>query len=312
MTMSPKTIVLTVALMGSAIALGIAWRARAAADSADAARAGVGTLQATAETKLRQVNEALTATERARVTAEAALAALRDAKSATPAKETGALAKSPTANRGVTHPAELLAKDPRLQVMQLAAERARFETTYGPLLKKLQLSAEQVAKLRDAHVRSEEQKADIAAIAREQKLTRDDPVLAKLNRDVLDELRAVQMDVLGSDGHAVLQGYEHALPARAIVERFAGAMAIADKPITAGQAERLTEIVAQASGGGGGGRINLSGTNWSHVDEAAASVLTAEQLSLFTRIEPVGGGQSRWLAQFDRAMQEARKSIARE
>jgi hypothetical protein len=312
MTMSPKKIILTVALMGSAIAIGIAWRAWAAADSAEAGRARVGTLQAKTETELRQVNEVLAATERAHIAAEAALAALRDAKPAAPPKETGGVAKSPTENRGVTHPAELLAKDPKLQVMQLAAERARFETTYGPMLKKLQLSAEQVAKLRDAHVRSEEQKADIAAIAREQKLTRDDPVLAKLNRDAFDELRAVQMEVLRPDGYAVLQDYEHTLPARAIVERFAGAMAIADKPITAGQAERLTEIVAQASGAAGRDRIDLGRTDWSQVDERAASVLSAEQLALFTRIEPVGGGQSRWMAQFNRAMQEARKSVIRE
>jgi hypothetical protein len=39
-------------------------------------------------------------------------------------------------------------------------------------------------------------------------------------------------------------------------------------------------------------------------------VLSPDQLSLFKRIEPIGGGQSRWMAQFDRAMQEAQKSLA--
>ena len=58
------------------------------------------------------------------------------------------------------------------------------------------------------------------------------------------------------------------------------------------------------------GRIDPSSTDWSVVDHRAASVLSPQQLSLFKRIEPIGGGQSRWMAQFDRAMQEARKSLA--
>jgi hypothetical protein len=213
-------------------------------------------------------------------------------------------------SQAVVNPADLLSKDPRLQVMQLAAERARFETSYGPLLKRLQLSAAQIAKLRDAQVSAEEKKGDMIAIAREQKLRPDDPVLTKMSRAAEDEHRAVQLEVLGAEGIDAWQRYVHTLPLRGIVERFAGAMAIADKPMTAEQADRLTEIVAQASGSSSRGRLDPSTTNWTVVDERAASVLSPDQLVLFKRIEPVGGGQSRWMAQFDRAIQDARSSLA--
>jgi hypothetical protein len=310
MTMSTKILSLTAALVGSAIAVIVAWRAAAATEAAEAARAASVAAHARTETDLVRLNEAAAAIERARSEAQAELAARQTMKQGASMKRPANGGTPPTPRPAALHPSEAIARDPKLQVMQLASERARFETTYGPLLKKLRLTADQITTLRDAHVRAEEQKGDIAAIARQQTLKPDDPVLVKLSREANNDLREVQMQVLGSENFEALQGYLQTLPARAIVERFAGAMAIADKPVTAEQAERLTEIVAAASGPLSNGRTDSSATDWSVVDEHAASVLSPEQLALFKRIEPIGGGQSRWMANFDRAMKEARKSLA--
>jgi hypothetical protein len=310
MTMSTKILSLTAALMGSAIAVIVAWRAAATADAAEAARAAMVAAHARTEMELVRLSEAAAAAERARSEAQAELAARETMKHGASVKRPANSGTPPAPNPAAPHPSEAIARDPKLQVMQLAAERARFETTYGPLLKKLRLTADQITKLRGAHVRAEEQKGDIAAIARQQSLKPDDRVLVKLSREANSDLRAVQMDVLGSENFGALQEYLQTLPARAIVERFAGAMAIADKPMTADQAERLTEIVANASGPLANGRTDSSATDWSVVDERAASVLSPEQLALFKRIEPIGGGPSRWMANFDRAMKEARKSLA--
>jgi hypothetical protein len=56
-----------------------------------------------------------------------------------------------------------------------------------------------------------------------------------------------------------------------------------------------------------GGRVDPSRIDWAAVDGQAQHVLSPVQLALFQRIEPVGGGPSRWMAQFNRAMQEAQQ-----
>lgn len=54
-----------------------------------------------------------------------------------------------------------------------------------------------------------------------------------------------------------------------------------------------------------GGAIDPGRIEWALVDAQAQAVLTPAQLSPFQQIEPVGGGQSRWMARFQAAFDRA-------
>jgi len=89
-----------------------------------------------------------------------------------------------------------------------------------------------------------------------------------------------------------------------------GAAALGDVPLTPEQAEQLTQIIAGAAGKDprGNGRIEAITVDWAAVDARAQSVLSPAQLALFQRIEPVGGGPSRWIARLSQALQAASPS----
>lgn len=295
----------------AAIAVAIAWQARTASQKTNAERAELEARRAAAEAELKRFETSRAATEEERAAALAELEAWK--KKAAMASKSDPAAKPSSSTPKYPNPADLLAQDPKLQALSIAARRARFESTYGPFARMQRLAPEQVSRLGDAQGRFDAMQQDLMITAWEQKLSPKDPAIATLQRQAAEELRAAQIETLGEDGYAQLANYERALPARAIVQRFAGAMSIADQPLTAEQANQMTQLMADASAGsGGGGRLNTSAIDWTLVDQRAASILSERQLTLFKRIEPAGGGESRWLAQLDRAMDNAQKTMSAE
>jgi hypothetical protein len=290
---------LLVALLAVA-AGGVFWRFHRATEESRAEQAARRAQHTELAEKLARAETAAIAAERARAEFAASSIAGRSA-SAVPAAPPAAAPRPP-------HSVDILASDPKLQLMARAAQRAQFETAYGPFFRSLQLSPAQIAQLGEAWTKSDEQQQDLRAIVRERKLRPDDPSVAQLLQEAADELRTAQIAVLGEGGYDRLQDYERTLPARAIIERFAGALALADRPLTAAQAESLTQAVA-ASASSSGRRIDPTTIDWAFVDQQAQGVLSSEQFALFRRIEPVGGGSSRWMIQFERAINDARKVI---
>ena len=309
--MRPKTSILAAALIASLAAVIVAWRSAGVAASARTKHQSLVGESANVTAQLQRLERATAEATELRAQAEAALAAWQaqntaaDSRVVKPATE-----KVPVPAKGPAEPGELLAKDPKLQALSIEASRGRFETTYGPLLRSLRLSPAQIAKLGAAQGKFDALQQDMTIVMREQNLRANDAAILQLRQQAADELRTVQVEVLGAAGYEQLQSYERTLPVRAIAGRFAGAMAVADRPMSAQQAERLTQIMTEASGATPGNqRINPAAIDWSVVDRLAADVLSPDQLSLFKRIEPLGGGPSRWTAQFDRAIQEARKAM---
>jgi hypothetical protein len=144
------------------------------------------------------------------------------------------------------------------------------------------------------------------AVMLEQSLQPNDPVIQSLRKRADDDLQARLADALGDAGADELKHYERTLPARSMAERFAGAAALGDVPLTLQQAEQLTQIMAGAAEASpGGGKIDPSTIDWVKVDTQAQTVLSPAQLALFQLIEPIGGGTSRWLSRLNQTIREA-------
>src|SRR4051794_39084473 len=115
-----NSVILTAAFIGSTIAAVVAWRAAGATRSAKLAREQIEASQERTSRELAQANESSGAFERARSDAEGKLAALRARPVAPAADSSSGKPKMPLpAPIPVKNPGEVLAKDPRLQVIQL-------------------------------------------------------------------------------------------------------------------------------------------------------------------------------------------------
>lgn len=305
--MKTRNFLLGVSLLACALSGTLAWRAHVTARAASAERERLVAERAKAEARRHARERASAELADSLAKAEAALAAAKAQKARTsPATKP----TEPPKGNASFDPSELMAKDPKLQAMSIAAKRARFETVYGPLLRALRLTPVQVARLGEARAKFDELQQDMTMVMSDKGLGPRDPAVVRLRQQAADELRAAQLEILGVEGVSKLEAYEGTLPARAITERFAGAMAVADRPMTAEQAERLTQIMAEAGSlAPGTTRLDPASIQWATVDRRAAEVLSPEQFSLFKRIEPIGGGASRWIAQFNRALQDAQAKM---
>jgi hypothetical protein len=302
--MSAKTTIWILAGVVTAGAIGVAWRLRRVVDGKGVAIAELHAKQTALGASLQKRQADIAKNETLRAELQAAVAKL---KPATPvaSKE----APPPRMLNLTSSPMEMIAKDPKLQVLYLASKRASVAASYGPLFRKLGLSPEQIDRLAVAMTKAEELKQDAAAIQRDRKLPADEPGLVALRQQATDELAATQLAVLGADGAEQLRQYQRTMPARAIVDRLAGAAVLAGLSLTANQADQLTQAMAHASSTyqGSTAPADMARVDWDAVDAHAAKFLSPEQLALFKRIEPPGGGVSRWNARFDRMMEQALK-----
>jgi hypothetical protein len=244
------------AITGLFLALfGLAWREAALARRAESDLGAAVSKHAELVDALRRQKELFAAASRLRTGMEAKLGGLKSALAHPPSKDAAlkvlALAAAPW--REV-----VLAKEPKLQALYLAAERASLPARYGPFLRPLGLSAEQTAKFDDVQLAAAERALDIKASAEAQGLTLDDPAVAALLKQSAQELQSAQADLLGADGVQQLQQYERSLPMRAFVDSLGGALAFTDAPLNAQQANQLLQQLLGASSSYQDGGIAIS------------------------------------------------------
>lgn len=306
-----RRIFVLVCLLVAGISAGVAWRGAGSIRAADAEQTGFTAKNTELQTSLRQVLEQATAAEsrehELKLALEAARAKLEAARRSAPS----AIAREKDAKGGDTgrlSPQQAIANDPTLQALSLAARRATLERAYGPLFRSLGLRAAEAEKFCAILIRSDEQAQDLAISIQTGRLSAKDPAVASFRRKGEEELRAAQQELLGPAGFAQLQEYNRVRDAREAVQKFAGAAALADVPMTDDQAKRLTEAFAAASESyQKGGRVDWRRLNWTVADANIAAVLSPAQLALFQRIEPLGGGISRWMGILDQRMDLARQ-----
>jgi hypothetical protein len=143
----------------------------------------------------------------------------------------------------------VLAKDPKLQALYLASERASLQQRYGAFWQQLGLSAEQIGRFGAIMMEETERMLDLTATAQSQGLDGLDPSITTLRRQAEDQLAAAQLELLGDSGYGQLHEFERAMPMHGFVDAFAGSVAIAGAPIGAAEAGQLTQIMANTNPG---------------------------------------------------------------
>lgn len=219
------------------------------------------------------------------------------------------------APRGADELTRQVRKDPALQALKLAAERAKNVVKYGPLFRRLGLTPEQSEGFLASVARRKEQDADCDAAVQSLGLAEGDEAIARLRGKAAKEAEAEQRAGLGDEGYRQAKDYETTLMLRGTVAAFASSAVMAGLSLTTQQAEEMTRIVVGASERRKPeGWVVLNSTDWDAVDARACGVLTPKQFALFQAIEPhaaLDGMGSRFSARLERLSDRAREADMR-
>ena len=194
----------------------------------------------------------------------------------TPAARRASLVSPPSVH-------DAMLNDPQLQNLKLLAQRASLAATYGPLFERLGLSSDQIEKFKDQLLSRDEKKFDADAVREIQGLANTDPAIARFNEQNTTALQTAQQALLGDAGYRQLQDYERSIPARKIVDTFAGTAAVAGTALTPDQAEQLTQVLANTSAVfRSGGRAEA--VDWNAALPSATAILSEAQLGIIKRM----------------------------
>lgn len=286
------------------------WLRREALRSGREAEAAVGRLavqRIALEGELRRA-------EKRRVEAERG----RDGGIRTPGASGGANAGVPVKPSGPPRPAktvsDLIADDPKAEVLMLRWQRAVVGVEYGPFFRSRGLSPEQIAKFEEGWVKRAERDLDLRAAGRGQDVAGERTVAA-LKQQAKDEYDAMQRQVLGAEGYAQLKDFERTLVVRnVVVLGLAGTAALEGVPLTAQQGEQLWAAALEATGSEAKGKVSgealVRQIDWAALDGRAREILTPAQFALFTNVAPPSGFQPRWKYQLDAAISRAKETDA--
>lgn len=229
------------------------------------------------EGKIRRAEERQAATESEQRRVRAILEAPREKQTAPAAAAERAL-KSALAGNPMTAFRAALRDDPRLQNLHLAATQRKLLTTYRALFEQMNLPEAKIAAFLAILARRSEQEMDLSAIMEAQPKPVVDQVFTTLKREMAGEVRQGLREAIGDAGLARFEIYERAVPARLFIDGFAGTAANAGETITGGQADALTETIANASTAfGQGGTVMLPTVDWDKVLAEAGATLSEPQ-----------------------------------
>lgn len=245
--------------------------------------------------------------------ARIALATANQKRVALPASITAATSPADVKTRKGLPPivdrrADVLRKDPALQLLYLKAEHGKIRRQYGGLFTRLNLSPEQQEAFTRNLVRRREQGMDLNAIAQSQ--NPDRLAIGTMRKQSDDEYAQAQRTVIGESGFSELQTYERMAQPRETVASLAGMMATQNNPLSPEQGARLTALLASSVDlERTKGRIDLNYADWSAIDRGAELILNSSQLALFRTLSPMDGALPRWLFAYNAVIQSA---VARE
>lgn len=196
----------------------------------------------------------------------------------------------------------VLERDSSLQSRYLHSLQTRLDTNFLSLWRALGLADRDIQRFKSAMMENAERVLDVKAVAADQKLAMDDPAIELLLQQADEQLRAEMTAILGDDGYRQLKDFERRAPARDLVDGLAGVLAFTDSPLTANQADQLTQILVKANRFYNSGdsvdrwpqisanhwtQVISAGTglndptDWSQVSTQAANVLSPNQLAVF-------------------------------
>jgi hypothetical protein len=208
----------------------------------------------------------------ATATAAAANPAPTSAQAGSDAKESGAASTTMVISGLDVDPRLVVATDPKLRALHLAAFRADLDAQWGPLYQQLHLSADKIEQFKDLLVKHEERRLDVTAVAVEQKLSLGDPAIQRMRSDDgsirVREMRAL----LGNEAMKAYNQYNHELVLQPIVAEVAARTYFTATPLTAEESQRLVAILAENSEKRPNNFIRENTVNWSKaIAQAEAS-----------------------------------------
>jgi len=305
--------VVIVAGVVAAASVESAWGDGRMIDAANLALAAVAQHQADVAAECQKMEARLATAEKIQVKLRADIEAklkAAEAKTGIPALAASTPSATEEKLRTLIRKEREAEKNPQVQLLQLAARRAKSAASFGLFFRTLGLSAGQIEKFKDNVVRREETQMDLLGVMREQGLTLRDPVLAKLWMNVEPEYQAAQKELLGDVDYRQLQDYERATETRNSVSRMAGMAAVLGVPFTTEQAEQLMRLMVNASSDyRGGGKAYLFSIDWAIVDAEAGTILSEPQMNLLKTIEPSGEGGRYW-GRVNQLLMQAEKADA--
>jgi hypothetical protein len=207
---------------------------------------------------------------------------------------------------------EANAKDPKIQLAQIALLRARLATKYGPLFQALHLSPPQISAFEDNVEKRDTASTDTFYSVVAQGLSVGDPgfktLVGSLHLKIDADYAAAQQGLLGQDQFQQLQDYERTIDVRSIVGAIAGAGAMAGVSFTSQEAEQLVGVIANADTHYRDGQEALAyNADWSQADVGARAILSDAQFSFFQTYAS-RGGNDRSSSALSRAVNDANVS----
>lgn len=277
---------------------------RATATSLATVREKAGVIAA----EVSRAEEHAAAAERLRVTLESELASLEARGNRNAVSTAAEKAVPPPAPRKMS---EITSSDPKLEVLELQRQRLALHGDYGYFIHAARLSPEQIRKWEELWVKRSERWMDLASAGRAQ----DDAgrqTVAALQQRSTNEYHIAMAELLGADGHRRLLDYERTIPLRNIVVNgLAGVAALEGFPLTDQQGEQLMQALIASGGADVGGKAqDLTGIDWTAVEEQARRILSAEQFALYKNSAPATSFSSRWEAQLQATIRRAREADA--
>jgi hypothetical protein len=172
-------------------------------------------------------------------------------------------------------------EDPKVQVLDLARQRAELGRSYGLFFRTQHLTTDQIEKVCDLIIQSRAHLRDLSEINRTQGIAFDDPAMKAQRASDEAETRAGLTGVLGEAGYRQMKDYARALEIRTFVGQLAGAAAVEGTPLTLEQADALAQAIASTTPTYSlGGEALITKVDWSKADGQAAQILSPAQLKL--------------------------------
>ena len=199
--------------------------------------------------------------------------------------------------------------DLRLQKLYLKAESARVARTYGPFLVTRQLSAEQITRFEGIFAEHIAERLDLVGEVRGtgDRVEGDMAAIAELVHQELDHFRLTLTEVLGDTGYREMQEYERFLPARELVDAFAGSIAFSE-PIGASLSERMIEVLAHASTSYRAGReVDLDANSFDEAQRQLSPLLSTSQLKAWREVTEIPRYQHIFGSELSRAAAESQR-----
>lgn len=161
--------------------------------------------------------------------------------------------EGPQAPRAAPFRLHELMEDPEFAAAWQAQQKAALDGPYAPLFRKLNLTPQQVDRLKTLLAERSTARMDVMSAAREQGFTgresRDE--IRTLMQATQAEIDASIREVLGEQGFSQLQQYERTAPQRTVVNQLESRLSYSSAPLTSAQSEALVNILAETSGSRG-------------------------------------------------------------